>query len=73
MLKLLADLSPHARVATALLPFVVAVGLRLILGGNRLTRTMITVGTIWFVINILVAPYSARMQQDIHNLQYILR
>jgi hypothetical protein len=60
-------------VATAILPFVIAVVLRVILGGNRLTRTLITAGTIWFVINILMAPYSVRMQQDIHNLRYILR
>jgi hypothetical protein len=73
VLSLLQDLSPHARVATAVAPFVIAIALRLALGKNKLTRTLISLGTMWFAINILAAPYSARMQQDIQNLQYIFR
>jgi hypothetical protein len=61
-------LSPHLRIATAIAPFVVAVGLRLLLGGSALTRWMITLGTVWFAANILLAPYSAGMRQDIRNL-----
>jgi hypothetical protein len=63
------ELSPHTRVATAILPFVLAVVLRIVLGRNRLTRTLVSVGTMWFVMNILMAPYSVRMQQDIHELR----
>ena len=66
-------LSPHARLATAVLPFVVALGLRIILGRNRLTRTLVSAGTVWFFINVLMAPYSTRMRQEIENLQHIIR
>ena len=73
MLSLLEDLSPHARVATAVAPFVAAMILRMALGRNRLTRMLISLGTMWFAINVLMAPYSARMRQDIQDLQYIFR
>jgi hypothetical protein len=65
---ILDDLSPHLRVATAIAPFVIAVALRLILGGNSLTRWMFTLSTVWFAVNVLLAPYSAGMRQDIRNL-----
>ena len=70
MLSLLEDLSPHARVATAVAPFVGAMLLRLLLGKNRLTRALISLGTMWFAINVLAAPYSDRMRQDIVDLQH---
>lgn len=70
MLSLLEDLSPHARVATAVAPFVGAMLLRLLLGKNRLTRALISLGTMWFAINVLAAPYSERMRQDIVDLQH---
>jgi len=73
VLSLLEDLSPHARVATAVAPFVAAMILRMALGRNRLTRMLISLGTMWFAINVLMAPYSARMRQDIQDLQYIFR
>jgi hypothetical protein len=73
VLRLLEDLSPHARVATAVAPFVIALVLRVVLGRNRLTRMLISLGTMWFAINVLMAPYSARMTQDIRDLQYMFR
>lgn len=73
MLSLLEELSPHARVATAVAPFVVALALRAMLGKNRLTGMLISIGTMWFAVNVLMAPYSARMRQDLLNLQYIFR
>jgi hypothetical protein len=73
VLSLLEDLSPHARVATAVAPFVLAILLRVVLGRNRLTRMLISLGTMWFAINVLMAPYSARMTQDIQDLRYIFR
>ncbi len=72
-IQLLEDLSPHARVATAVAPFVAALVLRVILGKSRVTSLCVTAGTVWFVINVLLAPYSARMRQDLTNLQYIFR
>ena len=73
MIDLFNALGPHARVATAVLPFLLALGLRLILGRNRLTSTLISASTVWFFINVLMAPYSARMRQEIENLQRIIR
>jgi hypothetical protein len=70
---LLDTLTPHARVVTAVMPFVFAVIVRLMFGRSRFTGWLITVATMWFAINILVAPYSARMRQDIRNLPSLLR
>ncbi len=72
-LHLLEDLSPHARVATAVAPFVLALVLRVVLGRSRLTSLMVSLSTVWFAINIFLAPYSARMREDIRELQNILR
>jgi hypothetical protein len=63
------DWSPHARVATAVLPFAVAMLLRLILGTNRVTRVLISLGTTWFAVNVLMAPLSEGMQRDIFNVR----
>jgi hypothetical protein len=66
------SLSPHARVATAITPFVLAIALRLILGKNRVTRILLSVSTTWFAINILLAPYSASMRRDLDHLRVIV-
>ena len=62
-------LTPHARVATALAPFVLAMGARLVFGGNRTTNWLITIGTAWFAVNVFLAPYSPQMRQDILNVR----
>ena len=67
--SILEELSPHARVATAILPLAAAVLLRLVLGKNRLTRVLISLSTTWFAINVLMAPFSERMQRDILDLR----
>ena len=66
------SLSPHARVGTAVIPFAFAVFLRLLLGNNLLTRWLLSLGVLWFAANILMAPYSAGMRQDIRNLRTLL-
>jgi hypothetical protein len=66
------DLTPHARVVTAVLPFVIAVSVRLVLGNNLLTRWLISLSVMWFAANILMAPYSTGMRQDIRNLRTLL-
>ena len=71
--KIFDDLSPHARVATALAPFLVAIVLRLIMGKNKLTRVLLSLSTTWFAINILLTPYSSRMQNDIQSIREIFR
>lgn len=67
------DFTPHARVVTAVAPFVVAIVLRLLLGKNRLTRWLVTFTTMWFAINVLAAPYSVGMRQDLIRLGAMLR
>ena len=63
------DLSPHARVVTAVLPFVVAILLRLVIGKNRVTRVLLSVSTMWFAINVLMAPLSEGMRRDILDVR----
>jgi hypothetical protein len=63
------DLSPHARVVTAVLPFVVAMVLRFILGKNRVTHVLLSVSTTWFAINVLMTPFSEGMRRDILDLR----
>jgi hypothetical protein len=67
------DLNPHARVATAVVPFVVAILLRLLLGKSRTTSVLISVTTTWFAINVLMAPFSEGMRSDIFHLSYWFR
>jgi hypothetical protein len=67
------DLTPHVRVATAVAPFVGALILRVALGRNGFTRWVVTLSTMWFAINILMAPYSAGMRQDISTLTSMFR
>ena len=66
-------LSPHARVATALIPFLAALVLRLIIGKNRLSRVVLSLATMWFAVNVLMAPYSVGMRQQILRLGTRLR
>ena len=59
------ELTPDMRVATAVAPFVIAMLLRLLLGRTQFTRWTIMIGTMWFAINVLLAPYSAGVRQDL--------
>ena len=70
---ILEDLSPHARVATALIPFLAALVCRLLFGKNRFTRLLLSLSTTWFAINILLAPYSEPMQEDLTRLRAFFR
>jgi hypothetical protein len=58
-------MSPHARVATALIPFLLAIVLRLVFGKSRVTRGSLSLATLWFAINVLLAPYSAELRSEI--------
>lgn len=71
--SILDDLSPHARVATAVAPFLLAIVLRLIFGKNRITRVLLSISTTWFAINIMMAPYSVSMRRDLDNLRAMFR
>ncbi len=63
------DLSPYARVATAVLPFAAAILLRIVFGKNWVTGALLSVGTTWFAINVLMAPFSEGMRRDILDLR----
>ena len=67
------ELSPYARVTTAVIPFVTAIVLRLVFGKNRVTRLLLSVSTTWFAINVLMAPYSTGMREDLSNLRSMFR
>lgn len=71
--NLVDSFSPHARVATALIPFLVALVLRLLFGKNQVTRVALSVATLWFAVNVMMAPYSVEMRQEILNLGTRLR
>jgi hypothetical protein len=66
--KFFEELSLYARVSTAIAPFAIALLLRLLLGKNRLTGLFITVATTWLVVNVLIAPFSVRMQQELRQM-----
>ena len=62
-------LSPYARVATAITPFLIAIVVRLLFGKNKVTRALLSISTIWFAVNVFLAPYSYGMRQDLVNLR----
>jgi hypothetical protein len=70
--NIFSDLSPQARVFTAILPFGLALFARLILGNNQLTRWLLSLGVVWFAANILMAPYSVGIRQGIRSLRTLL-
>ena len=67
------ELGPYARVLTAVIPFIAASALRVMFGKSRTTRLILSVSVMWFAVNVLLAPYSTRMQQDIYRLGGIFR
>jgi hypothetical protein len=70
----LADtLSPHVRVATAVAPFAGAMILRFALGTNRFIQWLIWASTMWFLINVLLAPYSPGMRDDFLALRRLFQ
>jgi hypothetical protein len=70
------DLSPPVRVLTALLPFCVALFIRLVIGNSRLTRSLVSLGVLWFAVNVLMAPYAldvrTGIRSDVRSLRTLL-
>ena len=62
------ELTPDQRVLAAAAPFAVAMLLRLLLGRSAFTRWSIALSTLWFAVNVLLAPYSTGMRQDLIEL-----
>jgi len=71
--SLVDTISPYARVTTAIAPFAAASILRFAMGRNKLTAWLISIATMWFLVNVLVAPYSEGMRDDLHSIQSMLR
>lgn len=63
--RIIDGLSPHAQVATALIPFLAAILCRLIFGKNRTTQLLLSLATTWFAVNVLLAPYSIQMRREV--------
>ena len=42
------------------------------MGNSRLTRSLISIGVLWFAANVLMAPYSAGVRMGIRNLRTLL-
>ncbi len=66
---LLQEFGPHARVATAVAPFVGAVLFRLVTGRSRIASLLISIATTWFAVIVLLTPMSEGMQQDLFRLR----
>jgi len=59
--ELFERLSPNARVAAALIPFLLALVMRLLWGKNRLTETVLWLATLWFTLSMIMAPFSLEL------------
>jgi hypothetical protein len=62
------SLTPDERVGAAVCPFVIAMLLRALLGRTQFTRWTIALSTMWFAINVLLAPYSTGVRQELIEL-----
>jgi hypothetical protein len=67
-----AALGAYARVTTALAPFASAMLLRAVFGRNKFTSWLISISTMWFLLNVLVAPYSPGMREDFQSIKSML-
>ncbi len=67
--SILDHLSHYARILTAVMPFLLAIAIRFIYGKNRVTHALLSISTLWFAINILLAPYSDGMQRDLAHVR----
>jgi hypothetical protein len=64
---------PHARLASAIVPVVITVILRFVFGSGKVVNTLVSIATVWFTVNVLAAPYSFRMQQDLDSVRQFFR
>jgi hypothetical protein len=55
-------------VSIAVGPFVATLLLRVILGRNRLTGSLITFTTGWFAMNVLLSPSFERTRQTLYSI-----
>ena len=62
---LLDAFTPVERIAIASAPFAGAIILRVAFGRHPIIRWLVTITTLWFTLNVLLAPYSSDVRQDI--------
>lgn len=63
---ILTGIGPLTRVLVAVVPFAAALLVRLGMGRSRFTNLVVSIGTMWFLVNVLIAPYSLEMQRELH-------
>ena len=63
-------LTPHGRLILAAGPFVFAMLLRLVIGRTTFTRYFVSAATLWFLVNVLIAPYSQDMSNDLRAFMH---
>jgi len=66
--NLVQGLSSYARLATAVLPFLLTIVFRMLWGKSRATGWLFTFSLVWFVVSMMTAPYSADLRQELVNL-----
>ncbi len=71
--NVVAALSPYVRFRMATIPFFAAILLRFVFGGNKFTRWFISIASMWFLVNVLLAPYSPSMRDDLRALVSIFQ
>ena len=49
---------PYLQVGTAVAPFVAALMMRFVMGGNRFTSVALSVTVTWFTVNVLLSPFT---------------
>jgi hypothetical protein len=54
----LQHLVPYLKVTTAVLPVVIALLLRLVVGRNRITKLLLSGATIWLAVNVALSPFT---------------
>ena len=70
---ILESLALHAHVGSAVAPFAAALTLRFLLGKSRFTTWFVSLSTLWFAINVLMAPYSPETQREIESVWTLFR
>jgi len=60
----------------ALLPFAIALFMRIVLGNSRFTRVLVSASVLWFAASVLMAPYSSGVRtgirKDMRDLRVLL-
>ena len=64
---------PDERILLAVIPFGIAILIRVLLGRSQITNWSVTLGTMWFTINVLLTPYADGMRSGLVELGQYFR